>query len=191
MRDAPGRLGILGGTFDPVHNTHLAMAHAALDTLHLDKLIFLPTGNPQYRTPARTAATHRVAMLKLALAGEQRMEVDERELAAGASPYTVDTLKNLKAELGEAAELHFLMGADQLEKLDSWHRPDEVRGLARLAVFARPGHEAKEAGVQVIPMPPSGVSSTDIRARAKRGESLASLVPPAVANYIQEHRLYR
>ncbi len=184
-------IGILGGTFDPVHNAHLAMAHAALDALRLKELVFLPTGAPKYRNPAVASAQHRVAMLKLALAGEPRLRIDERELQAGASGYTVDTLKGLRAELGPQADLYFLMGADQLAKLDSWHRPDEVRRLARLAVFARPGYEAGQEGVTMIPLAPMPVSASDIRARAARGESLAGLVPPAVANYIEHHRLYR
>jgi nicotinate-nucleotide adenylyltransferase len=184
-------IAIFGGTFDPVHNAHLAMARAALDSLLLEKLIFLPTGPTKYRRPALAPAKHRVAMLELALKDEPRWQIDERELAAGASGYTVDTLKAFRAELGVQAKIYFLMGADQLAKLDSWHRPDEVRQLARLAVFARPGYEAKDENVKVIPMAPMPVSASDIRARARRGESLAGLVPPAVANYLERHRLYQ
>ena len=184
-------IGILGGTFDPVHNAHLAMAHAALEALRLEELVFLPTGSPKYRNPAVASAQHRVAMLKLALAGEPRLRIDERELQAGASGYTVDTLESFRAKLGEQAEIYFLMGADQLAKLETWHRPHDVRRLARLGVFARPGYRAQEEGVTLIPLAPMAVSASDIRARARRGESLAGLVPPAVANYIGHHGLYR
>jgi nicotinate-nucleotide adenylyltransferase len=116
-------LGILGGTFDPVHNAHLAMARAALDHLKLDKILFIPTGTTRYRNPATASGEDRVAMLRLAVAGEPRFEVDTRELRPGASGYTVDTLSALRSELGDA-ELHLLMGADQYEKLASWHRPE-------------------------------------------------------------------
>jgi nicotinate-nucleotide adenylyltransferase len=183
-------LGILGGTFDPVHNAHLAMARAALAALPLEDVIFLPTGSPRYRNAPIADAMHRVAMLKLALTGEKKMRVDERELSADASPYTVDTLKSFKADSLER-DIYFLMGADQLAKLGSWHRPDEVRRLAKLAVFARPGYQAAEKDVQVVPMLPMAVSASDIRARCARGESIAGLVPPPVENYIQRHGLYK
>jgi nicotinate-nucleotide adenylyltransferase len=182
-------LALLGGTFDPVHNAHLAMARAALEFLHLKKLLFLPTGPTRYREPAVAEPEHRVAMLHLALEDEPRFRVDKRELRPGASGYTVDTLRSLRAQTH--GDLYFLMGADQLARLGTWHQPDEVRRLAKLAVFARPGYEANDEEVKVIPMEPMAVSASDIRARAARGESLAGLVPEAVANYIERHGLYR
>jgi nicotinate-nucleotide adenylyltransferase len=181
-------IGILGGTFDPIHNAHLAMAHAALEHLKLASVLFMPTGAPKYRRPAIASGEHRLAMLRLALAGEPRFEVDARELKPGASGYTVDTLRELRAEQPQA-ELYLLMGADQYEKLATWHRPDEVRRLAKIAVFARPGIEL-DARARPIPMASLEVSASDIRVRAARGESLAGLVPDAVANHIRRHRLY-
>jgi len=127
-------------------------------------------------------------MLRLAVGGNPKYRVDERELRPGATGYTVDTLRALRSELGDA-ELYLLMGADQYAKLDSWHRPDELRRLARVSVFGRPGIQAKD-DVKFIPMRPMTVSASEIRARAKRGEGLDELVPPAVANYIARHRLY-
>ena len=182
-------IALLGGTFDPVHNAHLAMGRAALAALPVAQVVFLPTGSTKYRTPARASAAHRLAMLRLAVKGEAKFSVDERELQPSATGYTVDTLKSFKAE--NSADLYFLMGADQLEKLASWHKPGEVRRLAKLAVFARPGYEVKDASVKVIPMPPMPVSASEIRARAARGESLAGLAPETVANYIERERLYR
>jgi nicotinate-nucleotide adenylyltransferase len=183
-------VGLLGGTFDPVHNAHLAMARAALHALPLEKVLFMPTGTTRYRKPAVASAEHRLAMLKLALEGEPRLEIDPRELSAGASGYTADTLAELHRELGPRVSLYFLMGADQYAKLGSWHRPEEVRRLARIAVFERPGAPAPDASVERIPMPAMDVSASAIRARAARGEDLAGLVPPAVANYIRRERLY-
>jgi len=181
-------LGILGGTFDPVHNAHLAMARAALDHLGLERVLFIPTGPTHYRTPASASPRDRVEMLRLALSAEPRFQIDERELQEGASGYTVDTLRMLKAE-SKDAELYLLMGADQYEKLASWQRPDELRRLARIAVFGRPGISMKEK-VKLIPMDPMPVSASEIRARAKRGEDLRGLVPSAVANYIARRGLY-
>jgi nicotinate-nucleotide adenylyltransferase len=181
-------IGILGGTFDPVHNAHLAMAQAALEALGLDRVLFVPTGPTHYRTTALASGADRAAMLRLALGGNPKYGVDERELQPGASGYTLDTLKALRAELGQV-DLYLLVGADQYAKLESWHRPDEVRRLARIAVFGRPG-VALDEKVNLIPMHPMPLSASEIRVRAKRGEDLEDLVPPAVANYITRRRLY-
>ena len=183
-------VGLLGGTFDPVHNAHLAMANAALRALPLQKVIFMPTGTTRYRKPAVASAEHRLAMLRLALAGEPRFEVDPRELSPAASGYSADTLAQLRDELGPRVPIYFLMGADQYAKLGTWHRPEEVRRLARIAVFARPGHPAPDATVERIPMDEMDISASDIRARAARGEDLSDLVPGAVANYLRRERLY-
>jgi nicotinate-nucleotide adenylyltransferase len=181
-------IGILGGTFDPVHNAHLAMARAALDFLRLKRVLFIPTGNPRYREPAVASGRHRIEMLRLALAGDARMEIDPRELQPGATGYTVDTLRALRAE--GLDDLYLLMGADQYSKLGSWHNPQEIARLAKIAVFARPGVELQEP-VALVPMTPMPISSSDLRARAARGEDLAAFVPAAVANYIRRHALYR
>ena len=161
------------------------MARAALDQLQLDRILFIPTGATHYRDAARAPAADRVAMLKLALSGEPKFRIDERELAPGHSGYTVDTLKSLKLN-----QPYLLMGADQYAKLDSWHQPDEILRLARIAVFSRP-ENALDEKVKVVQMPSMPISSSDIRARAARGEDLAPLVPPAVARYIAGHGLYR
>jgi nicotinate-nucleotide adenylyltransferase len=166
------------------------MAKAALEHLSLDSLLFIPTGVPRYRQPPRASAQHRVAMLRLAVAGEPRYRIDERELAPQASAYTADTLQDLRRELGTQAEICLLMGADQYSKLDSWHRPQDVRRLARIAVFARPGVSVAQEKVQMIAMPPLPISASAVRARAARGEDVSDQVPPAVANYIARNRLY-
>ena len=179
----------MGGTFDPVHNAHLAMAHAALAELQPEKVLFMPTGAPRYREPAVASGEHRVAMLRLAIADNDSFEVDARELAPGASGYTFDTLRELRLELGAGTELWLLMGADQFAKLDAWYRPDDVKKLAKIAVFARPGF-ALSGKARLIPMQPMPISSSEIRARIGRGEDISALVPPAVANYVAAHRLY-
>ena len=177
-------IGILGGTFDPVHNAHMAIARTALDQLGLEKILWIPTGTPRYREPARTSATHRVAMLKLAIEGEPRYVVDERELAPGHSGYTLDTLKSL------GGKPVLLLGADQYAKFESWHRWQEIIELASIAVFARPGWPVPDSRAQFVPMEPIDISASDIRARVARGESIAGLVPEAVQRYIERQRLY-
>jgi nicotinate-nucleotide adenylyltransferase len=183
-------LGVLGGTFDPVHNAHLAMARAALDCLPLNAILFVPTGAPLYRNLPIASAQHRLAMLKLAIEDEPRYRIDQRELAPGGSGYTVDTLRSLRSEIGSAVPLYLLIGADQYAALATWHRPDELQKLARIAVFARPGFKACGNDAETVPMKPLPISASEIRARAARGQDLSRMVPPAVASYIARHRLY-
>jgi len=167
------------------------MARAALDELKLEKILFMPTGAPRYRTPAVASGEHRVAMLRLALGDNPSCEIDARELAPGASGYTVDTLEELRLELGADMELYLLMGADQYAALPTWHRPDEVKKLARIAVFARPGFKAAGKDAECVPMEPLAISASEIRARVARGETLSGMVPAAVAGHIAQHNLYR
>jgi nicotinate-nucleotide adenylyltransferase len=177
--------GILGGTFDPVHNAHLALARAGLVALRLERIQWLPTGAPKYRTPARTPAHHRLAMLRLALEGEPRYAIDERELDPAHSGYTVDTLK----AIGGRPVL--LLGADQYAQFETWHRWQEVLERARLAVFARPGWPLPDGRAQHVPFTPLDISASDIRARLARGADVSALMPPKVADYIRQHGLYR
>lgn len=174
-----------------MHNAHLAIARAALEQLALDRVLWIPTGAPGYRKPPVASAADRVAMLRLALRDEKKFVIDERELSPQASGYTVDTLRALRRELGETAELYLLLGGDQYAAFDTWRDPREVAQLATLAVFPRPGSSPDQRKVTMLSLPPMQVSGSDIRRRAARGERLDGLVPPAVANYIHGHGLYR
>jgi nicotinate-nucleotide adenylyltransferase len=186
---ASSSIGILGGTFDPVHNAHLAMARAAFVELRLERILWIPTGAPTYRTPPVAAARHRVAMLRLALDGEPNCAIDERELAPGHSGYTVDTLVSLHRDF-PGSEFHLLMGADQYAKLGTWHRPKELGKLCRIAVFARPGWTIAGGAARLVPFEACGISASDIRARIGRGEDVSAMIPAAVLRYIASHRLY-
>ena len=182
-------IGILGGTFDPVHNAHLAIAAAALRELGLKQVLWLPTGAPPYRPAPVAAAAHRLAMLELATSGEPRYAVDERELEPGASGFTFDSLSSLhKSNPGKTYVL--LLGADQYAKRDSWRRWKELEKLCDIAVVARPGWKL-DAKIRTIAMTPLPVSASDIRARVARGEDVSAMLPPPVLGYIRDKGLYR
>jgi nicotinate-nucleotide adenylyltransferase len=168
------------------------MARAALAQLELEKILWMPTGDPRYRQAPVASGEHRLAMLRLALEGEPESEIDTRELAPGASGYTLDTLLELRLELGRETTMILLLGADQYEKLSAWHRPDEVKRLARIAVYKRPGFE-KKIGKEIllIDTAPMAVAGSEIRACVARGEPIDGMVPAPVASYIAEHGLYR
>ena len=167
------------------------MARAALEQLALERVLWIPTGAPGYRAAPAAEATDRLAMLELALQGEKAQAIDARELSPGATGYTVDTLRSLRRELGESAELTLLLGGDQYAAFETWREPQEVARLARLAVFPRPGSALGGRPATTLSLPPMQVSGREIRGRTARGESLEGLVPPAVANYIRGHGLYR
>ena len=183
------RVGILGGTFDPVHNAHLAIALLALEQPGLGRILWIPTGTPGYRKPPLAPAKDRVAMLKLALAGELRYAIDERELASSASGFTYDTIKELNTQ-NPKTEFTLLMGADQYAKRASWHRWADLEKLCDIAVFARPGSKL-DANAKTIPMTPMAISANDIRTRVARGEDVSAMLPAPVLAYIRAHGLYR
>lgn len=136
---APGAVGILGGTFDPVHLAHLALARTALGRLGLGQVIWVPAGQPPHRPPPHAAAPHRLAMTRLAIAGEPRFLLDASEVESTAASYTVHTLERLRREFGPERPLVLLMGADALHGLASWHRWRDIFALAHLGVATRPG----------------------------------------------------
>jgi nicotinate-nucleotide adenylyltransferase len=187
------RVGILGGTFDPVHNAHLAIAGLALAHAGVSEILWLPTGAPGYREPPVASAVDRLAMLKLALEsemrGDPRHRIDERELQPGASGYSFDSLSSLKSE-NPGRALVLIMGADQYEKRASWHRWPDIEKLAAIAVAARPGSSI-DAKATTLPMAPSPVSASDIRTRIGRGENVSGMLPAEVLNYIRNKGLYR
>ena len=188
------KLGIFGGSFDPVHLGHLLVAQAAIEELGLDRLFFIPAAQSPFKPENQPAPTPaRLQLLRLALAGRTNCEIDEQEIRRGGVSYTIDTLRDY-AKGFPGAELFYLIGADHAAKLDKWREPDELSRLAEFVVIPRPGEPVVE-----FPKPfrgrilkgfPIEISSSQIRARVKSGLPVDHLVPPFVADAIRAAGLY-
>ena len=191
------RIGLFGGSFDPVHNAHVALARVALDQLRLDELRWVPAGQPwQKKSRELAPAADRIAMLALAMQGEPRFVLERSEVERGGPSYTLDTVRALQAT--QPGALWFLIiGQDQYAGLHTWHGFEELLERVTLAVANRPGTpvapnpQLGAVAPQAIPLPMMDVSSTEIRRRIAAGQGIDDLVPAAVARYIDQHRLYR
>jgi nicotinate-nucleotide adenylyltransferase len=192
------RIGLFGGSFDPVHNAHLALARSALRELALDEVRWIPAGQPWQKTRSLTDAAHREAMVALAIEGEPRFVLDPIELRRPGPSYMLDTVRALQLAQ-PAAQWFLLLGQDQYAGLPTWHGANELVKLVTLAVAGRPGapaapqgvHDRSLAGVRPLPLPPMDVSSTEVRKRCAAGQPIGYLVPEKVASYIEERGLYR
>jgi nicotinate-nucleotide adenylyltransferase len=197
------KIGILGGTFDPVHVGHLVIADQARNQLALDEVLFIPAGEPWRKADrAITSAEHRLAMLRLAIDGNEAFAISDIELRRPGPSYTADTLAQLAGERLDD-EFWFIVGADALADMRNWHEPERIFHHARVAAAPREGHgvEAYELAegalakhsdrIDRFGCPYIGVSSTDIRERVSAGRAIRYLVPDAVADYIANHALYR
>ncbi len=189
------KLGLFGGSFDPVHLGHLLVAQAAREELGLDRLFFIPAAQSPFKpgsTPALTA--DRLRLLRLALAGETWCEIDEQELHRGGVSYTIDTLRNY-ARRFSGTELFYLIGADNADKIPTWRDAPDLARLAEFVVVPRPGENEvpipKPFRGRVLKGFPLGVSSSQIRSRLKAGQPIDHLVPTAVAEAIRNSHLYR
>lgn len=214
MSDRP-RMGLIGGTFDPVHYGHLAAARAAQQALALSQVRFLPAAHPPHRPESpRASGYDRTEMIRRAIGAETGWEVSDLELRRNGPSYTFDTLSTMHREGLSPSQLFFILGADAFAEIATWHRYPDVLDAAHFVVVTRPGISldalrarvpsvmdrviepadvAKTAtpGVVFVAADTPDVSSTEIRARAARGDSLDGLVPPAVAAYIAQNQLYR
>lgn len=185
------RLGVLGGTFDPIHLGHLAAARAAIECAHLDRVLVVPTGVPPHRAPAVAGAADRLEMARLAVADDPRFAVVDVELRRSGRSYTVDTLRELHAQHPDD-ELFLILGWDAAKLLDTWHQPDEVRRLARVVIVTRPGSGRPAASSELLcERPTPDISASRLRSALGRGEGVAEFVPAPVAEYIATHGLYR
>lgn len=196
MALSTSRIGVFGGTFDPPHNAHLALARAALAALRLDELRWIPAGQPWQKARTITPAAHREAMVRAAIAAEPRFVLDRIEIERAGPSYTLDTVQALHAARPQA-QLFLVIGADQYAGLHTWRDWQVLLGLVTLAVANRPGAvppvnaEVLRFPHRVLPLPMLDISATDIRARAARGLPVDELVPAEVARYIDSHALYR
>jgi nicotinate-nucleotide adenylyltransferase len=209
-------IGVLGGTFDPIHFGHLRLAEEMAGAIGLERVLFIPAGQPPHRATPRTAAIHRLEMVRRAVAGNPRFVVDAREVQRPQPSYTVDTLTALRAELGTDQPLWLLLGSDAFLGLPSWHEWQRLFELANIAVAARPGGEPGQTEAMPKPlqceankrrvadastagpagslllrqMTPLEISATAIRHTLARQGSARYLLPDNVLDYIHEHQLY-
>lgn len=193
------RIGLLGGSFDPVHSAHLALATTALSTLALDSVQLIPAGQPWQRPPLGAAPSHRLAMMHLAVGTTPGLSVNPIEINRNGPTYTIETLEALPP----GPEYFWILGADQLANFCTWHRWEDIAARVRLVVAQRPGTElaapeklaawlqAHNQTLVRLPFEPLDVSANEIRQRIRRGESTSDLIPAAVAKYIDDNGLYR
>ena len=200
----PKRMGMFGGSFDPPHTAHIALAKHAIEQFDLAELRIIPTGDAWHKARTLTASPHRLAMTRLAFADVPQATVDPREIDREGATYTVDTLEELKAEL-PYTDLFLFIGADQANAFKTWHRWQEILGLATMVVAERPNegqggmasqwHNAVSPDVQRLDMPSLNVSATEIRAHVAQGTQadpkMHAWLPAAVQHYIEKHSLYR
>ncbi len=195
------RVGVLGGTFDPVHLGHLAAAQAAMDCAHLEKVLIMPSAQPPHRPGALAAAEQRLDMCRLAVEGQAGLEVSDVEVRRGGPSYTVDTLVELKRRAPED-ELFLILGWDAAALFGTWREPARVRALASVVVIGRPGTRWPDANqlagagldlarVVLCQRPTPDISGSALRRAIAAGEPVAGKVPPAVEGYIASHGLYR
>lgn len=198
------RLGIMGGTFDPIHMGHLACAEQVCDVFELDGVVFMPAGDPwMKRGRAVTAAQDRLAMVRAAVADNPRFDVSRLEIDRAGETYTVDTLRALRAHYPSNVSLYFISGADAMFNILQWRDAEEVGRLAKLVAVTRPGYVLDDARrkymrthagvlhVAQIEVTALAISSTDLREKVAAGKSIRYLVPQVVADYIEHQGLYR
>lgn len=188
------RIGIMGGTFDPIHHGHLVAASEVQVRFDLDEVIFVPTGQPEEK-PAVTSREHRYLMTVIATASNPRFRVSRADIDRPGITYTVDTLADMRREYPEA-DLFFISGADAIAQVLGWRDAEKLWDMAQFVAVTRPGHELSVSGipdgvVSVLEIPALAISSTDCRERVSRWEPVWYLVPDGVVQYIAKHGLYR
>jgi nicotinate-nucleotide adenylyltransferase len=191
------RIGIMGGTFDPIHYGHLVCAEQARDRFALTEVLFVPTGTP-WQKPVVASAEDRYLLAMLATASNQSFSVSRMEIDRGGLTYTVETLDLLRDFYGDGAELYFIAGADAVAEVVNWKDPERVVDLAAFIAASRPGYDLAQLQgglfgkrVRVMEIPDLKISSTFIRRRVAEGRSVRYLVPDRVARYIESRGLYR
>ncbi|WP_276313775.1 nicotinate-nucleotide adenylyltransferase [Antribacter gilvus] len=190
------RIGVMGGTFDPIHHGHLVAASEAAAHLGLDEVVFVPTGRPGFKQHQDvTPAEHRYLMSVVATASNPRFTVSRVDIDRPGLTYTVDTLRDLR-EQRPGADLYFISGADAIEQILTWKDAEKLWDMAHFVAVTRPGHRLSVdglpvGGVTTLEVPALAISSTDCRRRARAGQPVWYLVPDGVVQYIAKHGLYR
>ena len=192
--ERPPRIGVMGGTFDPIHHGHLVAASEAAQWFDLDEVVFVPTGHPWQKSDV-TGSEHRYLMTVIATASNPRFTVSRVDIDRGGPTYTIDTLRDLHAQRPDA-DLFFITGADAIAQILSWRDHDELWDLAQFVAVSRPGHVLTTEGlpsevVSQLEIPALAISSTDCRERVRQGHPVWYLVPDGVVQYIAKHHLYR
>jgi len=188
------RIGILGGTFNPIHIGHLILAEAALSKLKLDKVVFVPTYVPPHKTiEGNVKPKDRLKMVELAIADNELFEVSTFELDSKKKSYSIETLKDFRRVYGNQAQLYFITGSDLLKDLFSWKNVNDIFKMSKFVVANRPGYPVKDVPeeAETVVITPIEVSSEDIRKRIKEERSIRYLVPEKVRAYIIKHSLYK
>lgn len=189
----PYRLGVMGGTFDPIHHGHLVAASEVAAVFNLDEVVFVPTGEPWHKSAQEvTQAEHRYLMTVIATASNPRFKVSRVDIDRPGPTYTIDTLRDLRRARPDA-ELFFITGADAMAQILSWKDVQELWTLAHFVGVTRPGHELQNMGrddVSLLEVPAMAISSTDCRQRVAASEPVWYLVPDGVVQYIAKHNLY-
>ncbi|MFD9245546.1 nicotinate-nucleotide adenylyltransferase [Streptomyces sp. NPDC059556] len=190
------RLGVMGGTFDPIHHGHLVAASEVAALFHLDEVVFVPTGQPWQKSErAVSPAEDRYLMTVIATASNPQFSVSRIDIDRGGATYTIDTLRDLRS-LNSDADLFFITGADALSQILTWRDAEELFSLAHFIGVTRPGHDLTDdglpkGGVSLVEVPALAISSTDCRARVAQGDPVWYLVPDGVVRYIDKRQLYR
>jgi nicotinate-nucleotide adenylyltransferase len=204
---AERRIGILGGTFNPIHIAHLIIAEAARESYHLHKVLFIPSANPPHKEDEEIiAASHRYRLVSLAIADNPFFELSDIEMKREGRSYSVETLHDLRDHDTEPTDYFFIIGADSVPELCTWRNIEELATLCTFLVAPRPGWDVEHLALMnlglpdwlkhqllanVVPVPPIGISSTEIRDRIQKGLSIRYLVPGAAEEYIAQHNLFR
>ncbi|HJF85623.1 nicotinate-nucleotide adenylyltransferase [Megamonas hypermegale] len=193
------KIGIMGGTFDPIHVGHLMIAEAVWDEYKLEKVLFIPSANPPHKHDVMTSARHRFNMTLLATCSNPHFEVSSIEMDRTGPSYTIDTIKALKKIYGDDTDFYFIIGADCIHELPSWHKIDELLKICKFIATKRPSYkldlsiiakEFSDYNIQLLETPELEISSTDIRQRIKKGYSIQYITTEQVQQYIRKEELY-
>ena len=195
----PGRVGIMGGTFDPIHYGHLVTAEAARTQFRLDKVVFVPSGRPPHKMGGAADADDRLIMTQMAIATNRDFDLSDTEARREGYSYSIDTVREFIGLYGPEAELFFITGADAILTISTWKDADELINLCTFIAATRPGFDLAELEklppawqqrIKLFEIPALAISSTDIRRRVRQGESIKYLLPEAVEHYIRRRSLY-